>query len=246
MSVQIQQRDEQVLKFIYACRVVTSRQILNRHFPGRHKTAGYARIRALIKAGLIRFGATTVNGHLTRYIQPLPKCWDIIGTKWTFDVDHPLFKSESPEHDIRVTECMMRIEKLKGFRSFFTENLLQSSSALAEDPRFGALSRIQSDGALTIIGKNGVPEIYAFEFELNKKNLERYREKITSYFLAKGIDGVFYVSPKTEVATALAKVEAEFGEHRMPLVWVATEESALRHDHALQFVNRLGEKIEFK
>lgn len=246
MKIQIQQRDEQLLKFIYACRVVTPRQVLNRHFSGRHKTAGYARIRALTKAGLIRIGAIGMNGRFTRYIQPLPKCWDIISEKWAFDVDCPHFKSESPEHDIRVTEVLMRLEKLSGFRSFFTENLLQSSSALAEDPRFGALSRIQSDGALTIIGKNGLPEIYAFELELNKKSLDRYREKLTSYFLAKGIDGVFYVSPKTAVPTALAKVEAEFGEHRMPLVWVATEEQALRSDRPLQLVNRLGEKIEFK
>lgn len=245
MKLQIQLRDEQLLKFIFACRVVTIKQILRRHFQGRNRSIGYDRIKLLLDAGYIRRNATSVSGKITTYLQPLPKCWEVIGEKWPFEVDRPHFKSESPEHDIRLTELMMRLERLKGFRSFITENLLQSSSVLADDPRFGDLTKIQSDGALTIIGKNGTPEVYAFELELSKKSFDRYREKLGSYYLARGIDGVLYVSPGSEVPVVLAKVESEIGQHRPPLVWMVLEENALREDRPLHFVNRNGARLEF-
>ena len=185
-----------------------------------------------------------VNGNVTAYLIPLPKCWEVIGKRWPFEVDRPHFKSESSEHDIRVAEIMMRLEKLQCFRSFFTENLLQSSSALADDPTFGDLSRIQSDGALTITGQNGEPEVYAFELEISKKSPERYRDKLTSYFLAKGISGVLYVCPEAEVSVSLAKVESEFGSSRNSILWLALEANVLRLDQPLRFVNRRGVKID--
>lgn len=179
-----------------------------------------------------------------RIVQPLPAIWSVIAEKWPFEVNAPHFKSKSPEHDVRAAEVFMRFEKLKCFRSYFTENLLQSSSALAEDPRFSDLVKIQADGVLSMADAKGNLRVYSIEYELSKKSPEGYKQKLTDYFLAKGIDGVFYISPMQEVQTLLARIESEIGNNRMPLVWFMPEDIAQETPSKIIFKNREGKILE--
>lgn len=140
----------------------------------------------------------------------------------------------------------MKLERLKCFRSFFTENLLQSSLALAEDPRFKSLAKLQADGALTVADASGNLKVYGVEFELSKKSPEGYRQKLIDYYLAKGIDGVLYVSPKREIQSLLTRIEDEIGKDRPSLVWFSSEESALTSTDKIIFRNRKGQTLELK
>ncbi len=73
-----------------------------------------------------------------------------------------------------MAKVFMKIKKLKYFRRFFTENLLQPSLALAEYPRFRSLAKLQADGRLTITTAAGNLKIYVVEFELSEKSPEGY------------------------------------------------------------------------
>jgi len=232
------------MKFVFACRVVTYDQIIRRHFPKTHEVVARRRIRKLSDCGYLKISALERLGKIVRIVQPLPEIWPIIREKWALEVDAPHFKSESLEHDIRMSEVFMRLEKLKCFRSFFTENLLQSSSALAEDPRFRDLAKIQADGALSVEDATGNLRIYGVEFELSKKSPEGYRQKLIDYHLAKGIDGVLYVSPSRQIHTLLARTEEEIGKDREPLVWRSYEETAFLNSGKITFHNRLEQTLE--
>jgi len=187
-----------------------------------------------------------VNGKVSRIVQPLPRIWPIINAKWPFKIDIPHFKSESLEHDIRLAEIFMKLEKLKCFRSFFTENLLQSSIVLAEDPRFHDMVKLQSDAALSIIDARGVLRTYAVELELSKKSPERYRQKFIGYYLARGIDGVLYISPEREIKALVARVDDEIRSDRDSIVHFAFESSVLATSSKLTFSNSQEVKIEFQ
>lgn len=244
MKIIIQQRDIQILKFVFACRVVSYDQIIRRHFPKTNEALARRRIRNLAKSGYLQISLKDINGIPLRIVQPLPAVWSVIAEKWPFEINAPHFKSKSPEHDVRAAEVFMKFEKLKCFRSYFTENLLQSSSALAEDPRFRDLARIQSDGALSLEDAKGNLRVYGIEYELSKKSPEGYKQKLTDYFLAKGIDGVFYISPVQQVQTLLTRIESEIGHNRIPLVWFKPEDIALEDSHKITFKNREGKIIE--
>jgi len=170
-------------------------------------------------------------------VQPLPKIWTAIGEKWPVTIENPLFKSESPEHDIRLAEVLLSLERLKGFRSFFTENLLQSSTALANDPRFRDLAKNHADGGLTLEDERGSLKTYGVEFELSKKSLEGYRDKLLDYYLAQGIDGVFYICSNPGIKTLLARADAEIGKDRRPIVWFADESSVHSGSNEITFSN---------
>ena len=246
MKLEIQARDIQIMKFVFACRVVSYSQIIRRHFPKTHEVVARRRIRGLAECGYFKISALELSGKVVRIVQPLPDLWPLIQQKWPLEVDSPHFKSESLEHDVRMAEMFIRFEKLKCFRSFFTENLLQSSSALAEDPRFRDLAKIQSDGALTIEDSKGNLRIFGVEFELSKKSPDGYRQKLIDYYLAKGIDGVFYVSPSRQIHTLLTRMEEEVGKDREPLVWRTYEENTLGDSTKIIFHNRKEQSLELR
>jgi len=244
LKLELQARDIQIMKFVFACRVVTYDQIIRRHFPKTHVVVARRRIRRLADCGYFKVGMLELAGKAIRIVQPLPLLWPLIQEKWPFSVDAPHFKSESQEHDVRLAEVVLRFERLKGYRSFLTENLLQSSSALAEDPRFRDMAKFQSDGALTFEDRDGRLRIYAVEFEFSKKTPERYRQKLTDYYLARGIDGVLYVSPEREIERLVARIDGEISQDRESIVRFASEESALKDQEKITFSIREEPSIE--
>ena len=234
------------MRFIFACRVVSYSQIIRRYFPKTHEVVARRRIRSLAKCGYLKISVIELFGKTVHIVQPLPAIWPLIREKWSLEVDRPHFKSESLEHDVRMTELFMQLEKLACFRSFFTENLLQSATALAEDPRFGDIAKNQSDGALSIQDANGNFRIYAVEFEVTKKSPDSYRQKFIDYYLARGIDGVLYISPLREIHSLLARTDEEIGKDREPLVWWGFEKNALSDLEKVTFYNRKEQCLELR
>lgn len=244
MKVKIQPRDIQIMKFVFACRVVTYAQIKRRHFPKACDVVARRRIRSLVNDGYFKVGSIELSGKLLRTLQPTPALWPVIEKKWPFIVDTPHYKSESTEHDIRMTEIVMRLEKLKSYRSFYTENLLQSSSALIDDPRFRDLEKIQPDGVLIVEDQKGALRIYAVELELSRKSLELYRQKFIDYYLARGIDGVLYISSKRDIEGVIAKIDEEFSHDRSSIVRFAFEQNVVSGTPMLCFSNRKEPDVE--
>ena len=120
---------------------------------------------------------------------------------------------------------------------FKTENLLQSSSALADDPVYRDLVNIQADGALTLKDHQGQSYLYAIEFEISKKTLERYRQKLSVYYQAGGLDGVIYICGNQEIADAIAITDREIRTGKDSIVYLATELSVLGNEGKVFFKN---------
>ncbi len=232
------------MKFVFACRAVTYDQIVRRHFPKTREVLARRRVRRLADSGYFKINIIELNGKAVRIVQPCPAMWPLICEKWPLMIDTPHFKSESPEHDVRMAEVFLRFEQLSCFRSFFTENLLQSSLALAEDPRFKDAVKAQSDGALTVVDEKGDLRVYAVELELSKKSPDRYRQKFIDYYLARGIDGVLYISPEREIASLIARVDKEIRSDRESIVRFCYEADAISTGQKLIFSNHEVSHLE--
>lgn len=244
MGFDLQQRDIQILKFVYACRVASYSQILSRHFKNCHRTAAYRRIRRLRNENLLNLETTVSNHKPIAYFSITEKAWDLICDEWPFTVDTPYFKSDSPAHDLHVNEILFRFERLKSFRSFISENLLQSSSTLKSDIKFRDLARLHADGALVLKGPDQKTYVYGIELEISKKAPERYQEKLQSYYRADGIDGVIYITSTQEIQSTLAKLDADLCKQRDSILYLSSESDVLGSAKQMYFRNAKLNGIE--
>lgn len=246
MNFILQPRDIQVLKFVYACRAVTISQIARRHFPKSSPQAVRRRLKILAQAGLIRTDVIELNQKIVKVVQSQAKMWDLIKDKWPFEIDNPLFKTESLEHDVRLTELFLRMEQLSSFKCFWTENLLSSSKALASNSKLESMVKLNSDGILFLSDPMGQDRYYSVELEISKKSPERYTKKLINYYLTQDLSGVLYILSDPELYRLIAKVDSSVSLDREPLVYFVNEKDALSPSASIIFKNRKNQILEFK
>lgn len=244
MGTEIQKRDLSILKFAFAHRAVSCEQIARRYFEPNNKVNAYRRIRKLRSAGFLRSSHALTNQGERKYVEATEKAWPVIRDHWPIEITVPHFKSESPVHDLRLNEIFFRLEKLKTFRAFYTENLLQSSVALAQDGNFRDLVNLQADAALLLNGPDGRLYVYGIEFEISKKSPERYRDKLAAYYLSRKIDGVIYVCSEREIANSLARIDKELRQEKDSILYFGFENEVLEANSKIIFQNAKEHSIE--
>jgi len=186
----------------------------------------------------------TRQANEIKYVETTEKAWKAIREQWSFEVDRPHYRSESPLHDLRLNEVLFRFEKLNCFRSFYTENLLQSSSALAQEPNLRDLAKLQADGAMTVVGPDNRILTYGIELESSKKTPERYREKVASYYLARRIRGVIYICSEQEILNSLARIDTEVRGENKSFLFTALESEVLKSEGKMFFKSTQEHGIE--
>lgn len=244
MKVNLQGRDIEILKFVYAFRVATFSQIHRRFFENVFRTAAPRRLRHLAKAEYLSMFINGTPEETHRYVALQEKAWAAIREQWPFEVDNPLFSSKSPRHDLRLAELFFSFEKLSTFDQFWSENLLQSSPALAEDPKISALAKLYADAALVLRPPDSEAYVYGVELEISKKSPERYRKKLMDYYLAKAIDGVLYISDSQAILDAVARVDSEIRGEAPSILHFALEKNVLASNGKIQFQNAKEGLIE--
>lgn len=246
MSLLIQARDNNLLQFVFTSRVATYKQIENKFFAGRHPSAARSRFQKLCDEGHLNSGSIVLNNRLNRWAMTTEKSWDVIKNSYPFEIDRPHFKSESIEHDIGMVRIAERLRKLEMFDSLMTENLLQSSSYLAEHHLYRDLAAIQSDGALSVKGNAGAKYLYGIEYEISKKTLDRYKQKLQAYYRANGIYGVIYICGTKEIAGLIARADQEVCSDDKSIVYFALESIVLGKSDQLIFEGVKTQRIGFR
>jgi len=244
MGMILQERDRKILKFTYAYRVVSFPQIQRRYFAKAFRTVGPRRIHQLVNAGYLQTFVTGEGTDVFKFVLLTEKGWKAIRENWPYEIDNPLLKSESPIHDSRLAELAFAFERLSSFKGLLTENLLQSSSALAGDEKYKALTELQADGALLLAPPKSPLYVYGVEVEISRKSPERYREKLLNYYTASGLDGVLYISNSQIILDALARTDAEIRSKRRSILHLALEKDVLSSSGRIHFRKADGGAIE--
>lgn len=244
MSIILQERDRKILKFIYAYRVVSVAQIQRRYFAKTFRTVGPRRIRQLANEGLLQSFVTGEGPNVYNCLRLTEKGQQATSEHWNVEIDNPLLKSESPIHDLRVAQLAESFERLSTFNSLFTENLMQSSTALSDDERLKALTQLQADGALVLSPPKAPLYFYGLEFEISRKSPERYRDKLTNYYTAKNVDGVLYISDSQVILDTVARADTAIRSKRTSILHLALEKDVLNSTGKIQFSKADGGNIE--
>lgn len=245
MRIAIQERDRKVLKYVFENRVATVKQIKRLAFENSRKNVVYQRLHELRMIGMLY--RTIFERYNNVYIQlePTPKGFECIRNLWAFEVDRPHYKSESPQHDIRLGDLRFEFERLKCFDSFLPENLLSSSTELQKDHELATLCEMNPDAALFIEELNGLRKMYAVEFEMSKKSPDRYHRKLLGYYTRHVVDGVLYFCSEQQVLNAVARADIETRGSRDPKVYFALERDVLGFIDKMQFKDSELNVLEF-
>ncbi|MBY0315901.1 MAG: hypothetical protein K2Q26_10300 [Bdellovibrionales bacterium] len=158
-------------------------------------------------------------------------------------MDRPHFKSESPRHDTRLVEILLRLEKLKVFDNFLSENMLQSSLSFAQDPIYRDLVNLQCDGALHLKDTEGQGYLYALEFECSSKAIDRYFQKLGMYYSAGNIDGVIYICANQEIMDLITRVDDEVRRNKDTVVYRGLESTVLENKEKIFLRGTSGEGL---
>ena len=237
MRIVLQNRDLEILKFVFMFRVVTYDQIRRKFFEASEGSAPRRRIAELCNAHLLMADFVHFKKRPVKCVSLTEKGWERISNIWSFTVDRPYFKSESPEHDLRLAEITSRFENLKLYANFLSENLLQSSSVLLDTAEYRDLINIQADGALELKDQTERRYLYALELEINKKSIERYQKKLSAYYRVGGIDGVIYICANQEIRDLIARVDQGIRTDKHSVVYLGDESSVLESQGKMFFKN---------
>lgn len=247
MLLKLQQRDVDILRFVYAHRAVSFSQVWKKFFSGKAKSTVSMRLLGLCKDGYLDQGLHYTNGkYAQRYFMPRENLYGLVRHHWGFELDKPLYRSDSVMHDLRAVDIAVRFEKLSQFQKLLTENVLQSSSALLDDPNFGGLVRLNADGALVVSGKSGRSYLFGLEVEVSKKSPERYKSKLNAYYLTSGIQGVIYVYSDETIRTLLAKADSEIRKDKKSLLHFVSESDALSNLEKITVFNAKEGSFDLK
>ena len=241
----VQNRDREILKYAFTFRVVAYEQIRRKFFATNHPSAARKRISELCDVHLLKADFVHMDKRPLKCVSLTEKGWSHIAETWPFVIDRPYFKSESPEHDLRLAEVHSRFEKLSIFSDFLSENLLQSSSSLKDEVELRDLINIQADGALRLTDSGDRRYLYAIELEVSKKTIDRYQKKLSAYYRAGGIDGVIYVCANHEIRDLIAKVDREVRTDMNSVVYLGDETSVLKSQGKMFFKNVERDGIGF-
>lgn len=174
-SVQIQERDKNILEFIHRFRVVTRLQIERMFFKNANSNAGYQRLRKLESEDFLKiYNLRSLNQAI---YQITNKGVQVIGRH-----DEQLKKKGDSnrmyhsqiEHDLGLTDIAISILNLPHDISYQSENEIRGNSDYRYD-------HFIPDALLTL--KEGLPLTLAIEYERTFKKPKLYEEKF--YYMDK-------------------------------------------------------------
>lgn len=243
MGIVLQQRDIEILKFVFVSRVASYGQIARKFFHDLHPTILERCLRRHRDAKHLVAHSIRINKKTIHFVEITPKGFDLIKEQWSFEIDNPHYKSESPLHDIHLNEIVLKLESLKSFKGYYSENLLQSSTFLKSERFFSDLAKVNADGGLILNGPDGKLYVYSIEYEQSKKAHNRYLEKFSEYYRTSGIDGVIYVVTEQSIAEALAKADCEICKDRRSLLYLGFYEEVLASNGRIYLENNRANGI---
>lgn len=180
------QRDCELLMALKKYELLSTKMIEGIIFKGTKKTTMLRRLRILEKEKLIsRFQNTTSQIHLWSIT-------DLGANKIGVEAYKNSWNKNTLEHDLKLIELRLKLEKLNFVQNWTTEQEIKSL-IYKNNSREEAKKKLIPDG-LFITNKETQNKSVAIELELTLKDKKRIKEVIKNYLAKKDLNFVWYIS----------------------------------------------------
>ncbi len=238
----LNQRDLQVMKFLFEHRVATREQIGIAFFCGRVQSTVQERLDALVRAKyLTKTGAhyggisKSAYGLDEKGLKEVIKCY-------SRSITNPICKSDSVVHDLGLVDIRKRLQKTKMLAGYIPENVLQACGEFQEQEAFKPFCRLNSDAAI-ILNTKGGPLNIALEYEASHKTVPRYAKKLRDYYQSREVRAVFYICAHAGIERTIRQAELEVAAKHQPKLFICDFEKFQAEDQTLVFTDRSIGKI---
>lgn len=239
------ERDLLVLNFLFEQRVANFEQIANRFFPQTKVFNVYRRLTKLAKAKfIVKIGVQT-EGFILNVYGLDESGLSAVSKGYKFSITKPLYKSDSILHDVALVDIRERFRKTKMVVEYYTENVLQGCGNFLDNENFKSFVHLNSDAALTIRTSSGQHNV-ALEYEVSDKQKSRYEKKLTDYYFAPTIAGVFYICENPFIENLIKRVDVEVGAKSEPKVYTCLRQNLQNENGSMVFTNRNNARFHWE
>lgn len=208
------QRDCELLLALKKYELLSTAMVEKLIFKGTRKTTMLRRLRILEKEKLIsRFQNTTSQIHLWSIT-------DIGANKIGVKAFKNSWNKNTLEHDLKLIELRLKLEKLSFVQNWTTEQEIKSL-VYKNNSREEAKKKLIPDG-LFITSKETQNKSVAIELELTLKDKKRIKEVVKTYLAKKDLNFVWYISNHKSILKSMFLEWRELAKNHHSLKLIAS------------------------
>lgn len=154
-------------------------------------------------------------------------------------------KSNTPLHDITLSEIRFLFSKILDCQLFVTENLIRAKILETDYPDLLIFRSLRSDAA-ALIQLSESQEWFAVEYERNQKSEGRYIEKFKKWYQSEDLFSVLVIAENDSLIRQLIKIDAKTYPN-MPRKILYLSLADLREaKNKVSFINCNDKRLDFK
>ena len=207
-NVLVTERDLKILRHLFEHKVVSRKQIGSCFFGNAVKTTVNIRLAKLLRLGLLKRRFIENESKNAFGYSITQKGLSLIKSSLPYQVKTQIIQSDSTHHDVALVDIRKAFESKKSVKTYYTENILQTSPNLKADDSFQPFIKLNSDGLALVSTKVGILKL-AIEFDSYPKSDRRYRKKLDDYYWESEVNGVLYICADKYTLRSLCKLDRE-------------------------------------
>ena len=199
-------RDMHIMSSLFEGKIASQEQIGDHLFPGVSAQTVNRRLLKIIELGFIRRKPIAIDDKIIYAYSLTQRGLIKIKPMLPYRVTTKTALSECPAHDIALNDIRKAFEEKGAVQNYYTENVLQACVGFKSDKQFRPFVELNSDAMAEVNTRIGVLNL-AIEFDTAHKSKDRYRQKVNSYYIKRGVDGVLYVCASKHIMDVLHEVD---------------------------------------
>ena len=154
-------------------------------------------------------------------------------------------KSNTPIHDIILTDLRIYFSRIKECELFVPENIIRSKILEEELPELSHFRSLRSDSAV-FINLSGDCNWFALEYERNQKAHTRYENKIKSWYQSENLYGVLLLAENETLIRKMSEIDSKIWPHLPRKILYLPMSSIYSNKAEVKFQNCKNESLTFK
>lgn len=156
-------------------------------------------------------------------------------------------KSNSPEHDLTLTDIRIQFSKSPRCLLYFSENIILSKLYESEIPEIGKLRSHRCDATAFVEASVGRGALWVpIEYERPGKSIERLKGKLQNYYSNENIQAVLYICQGQALVQKMKNIDAAIYPNIDRKIYFIELTEFLSATDEVIFCNNKNDVIKFK
>ncbi len=229
-------RDKDLFQNLFRFKLMSLEAIHDRVFRDSHYTAMTRRIRKLERQKLVSRDAFHDGKRMISLLGLSAKGVSHINLD---QIVRSQFKSNYPEHDLKLERILHRLESFRMIESVILENELLGLEKYANDLALKEFVDLRPDAVLRLKIRDH-SFLVSFEYELNFKSSGRWKDKLLDYYAAGTIDAVLYVCDSISMLNKMTILDQEIIKDRRSKIYFCDKASICNGQDRIIFKSSTG------